>query len=309
MALGYDGKLFILAFDHRGSFQKKMFGIEGEPTEEQTQTISDAKHLIFEGMLAAAEKGLDEEASGVLVDEQFGGDIPQQAKENGFKLAMPVEKSGQNEFDFQYDDDFGAHIESFDPDFSKVLVRYNPDGDAEMNERQLERLKRLADWLHSGGRKFLFELLVPAEESQLEQVGGDSERYDAELRPELMRRAIEDCQNFGIEVDIWKIEGVDEQSDCEMLAEQTRRGEGREGVVCVVLGRGASDDKVDQWLRAGAPVEGYVGFAIGRSIWWDALKGFLDGSIEREDAAQQIAEKYLRFVKVYQEAESAVSAS
>jgi myo-inositol catabolism protein IolC len=309
MALGYDGKLFILAFDHRGSFQKKMFGIEGDPTEDETQTISDAKHLIFEGMLAAAEKGLDEEASGVLVDEQFGGDIPQQGKENGFKLAMPVEKSGQNEFDFQYGDDFGAHIESFDPDFSKVLVRYNPDGDAEMNQRQLERLKRLADWLHDNGRKFLFELLVPAEESQLEQVGGDSERYDTELRPELMRRAIEDCQNFGIEVDIWKIEGVDEQSDCEMLAEQTRRGEGREGVVCVVLGRGASDDKVDQWLRAGAPVEGYVGFAIGRSIWWDALKGFLDGSIEREDAAQQIAEKYLRFVKVYQEAESAVSAS
>jgi myo-inositol catabolism protein IolC len=308
MALGYDGKLFILAFDHRGSFQKKMFGIEGDPSEEQTQTISDAKHLIFEGMLAAAEKGLDEEASGVLVDEQFGGDIPAQAKENGFKLAMPVEKSGQNEFDFQYGDDFGTHIETFDPAFSKVLVRYNPDGDAEMNKRQLERLKRLADWLHDHDRKFLFELLVPAEDSQLEQVGGDADRYDAELRPELMRRAIEDCQNFGIEVDIWKIEGVDEQSDCEMLAQQTRRGEGREGVVCVVLGRGASDDKVDQWLRAGAPVEGYVGFAIGRSIWWDALKGFLDDSISREDAAQQIADNYLRFVRVYQEAESAVSA-
>jgi myo-inositol catabolism protein IolC len=308
MALGYDGKLFILAFDHRGSFQKKMFGIQGDPDEEQTRTIADAKHLIFEGMLAAAEKGLDEEASGVLVDEQFGGDIPSQAKEHGFKLAMPVEKSGQDEFDFQYGDDFGAHIEKFDPDFSKVLVRYNPDGDAEMNQRQLERLKRLADWLHDHDRKFLFELLVPAEESQLEQVGGDSDRYDTELRPELMRRAIEVIQDFGVEVDIWKIEGVDERSDCEMLAQQTRKGEGREGVVCVVLGRGASDEKVEQWLRAGAPVEGYVGFAIGRSIWWDALKGFLDDSLERDEAAQRIAEKYLRFVEVYQEAESAVRA-
>jgi 5-dehydro-2-deoxygluconokinase len=310
MALGYDGKLFILAFDHRGSFQKKMFGIEGDPTEEQTQTIRDAKHLIFEGMLAAAEKGLEEEASGVLVDEQFGGDIPRQAKERGFKLAMPVEKSGQNEFDFEYGDDFGAHIEKFDPDFSKVLVRYNPDDpDTEMNNRQLERLKRLADWLHANDRKFLFELLVPATDAQLEQVGGDAERYDTELRPELMRRAIEDNQNFGIEVDIWKIEGVDERSDCEMLAEQTRRGEGREGVVCVVLGRGASDEKVEQWLRAGAPVEGYVGFAIGRSIWWDALKGFLSEDLSREEAAEKIASKYLRFVQVYQQAESAVSAS
>jgi 5-dehydro-2-deoxygluconokinase len=313
MALGYDGKLFILAFDHRGSFQKKMFGIEGDPSEEQTETISDAKHLIWEGMVAAAEKGLDQHASGVLVDEQFGDprNIPGEAKERGFKLAMPVEKSGQNEFDFQYGEDgFGEHIESFDPHFSKVLVRYNPDDpDREMNERQLGRLKKLADWLHDNGRIFLFELLVPATDEQLEKVGGDSDRYDSELRPELMRRAIEEIQDFGIEVDIWKIEGVDEQSDCEMLAKQTRTGEGREKVVCVVLGRGASDDKVDQWLRAGAPVEGYIGFAIGRSIWWDALKGFLDGSIEREAAAQQIADNYLRFVKVYQDAESAVAAS
>src|SRR3954454_2740478 len=193
MALGYHGKLFILAFDHRGSFQKKMFGIEGDPSEEQTQTISDAKHLIFEGMLAAAEKGLDEEASGVLVDEQFGGSIPAQAKENGFKLAMPVEKSGQNEFDFQYGEDrFGEHIASFDPAFSKVLVRYNPDDpDSEMNKRQLGRLKRLADWLHEPDPKFLFEVLVPPTDQQLEQACGDTDRYDAELRPELMRRAIE----------------------------------------------------------------------------------------------------------------------
>ena len=118
----------------------------------------------------------------------------------------------------------------------------------------------------------------PATDDQLESVGGDDDRYDAELRPELMRRAIEELQDAGIEVDIWKIEGVDERSDAEMLAKQSRKGEGREGVVCVLLGRGASDEKVDEWLRAASPVEGFVGFAIGRSIWWDALKGFLDGS-------------------------------
>ena len=309
MALGYDGKLFILAFDHRGSFQKKMFGIEGDPDEEQTRTIIDAKHLVWEGMQKAAEQELDEAASGVLVDEQFGGDVPREGKARGFKLAMPVEKSGQPNFDFEYGDEFGEHILSFDPDFSKVLVRYNPDGDAEMNQDQLGKLKRLADWLHENDRKFLFELLVPAEDDQLEQVGGDTDRYDAELRPELMRRAIEEIQDFGIEVDIWKIEGVDERSDAEMLAEQTRSGEGRENVVCVLLGRGASDEKVDHWLKQAAPVEGFIGFAIGRSIWWDSLKGFLDGSVEREDAAQQIAENYLRFIRVYSDAESAVAAS
>jgi myo-inositol catabolism protein IolC len=305
MALGYDGKLYILAFDHRGSFQKKMFGIEGEPDDEQTKTIADAKRLIYEGMELAAERGLDATTAGVLIDEQFGGDVPKAAKEHGLKLAMPVEKSGQNEFDFQYDEAFGEHILQFDPDFSKVLVRYNPEGDEEMNERQLGRLKELADWLHENGRLFLFELLVPAEDHQLEKVGGDSDRYDRELRPELMRQSIENIQNFGIEVDIWKIEGVDEQSDAEMLVEQTRKGEGRENVVSVLLGRGASDDKVDHWLRVAAPVEGFIGFAIGRSIWWDPLKGYLEQGVERAKAAEQIADNYLRFIRVYDEAESA----
>src|SRR5438874_3984347 len=141
MALGYDGKLYVLAFDHRGSFQKKMFGIEGDPTPEQTETIADAKHLIYEGMLAAVRRGAEASATGVLVDEQFGGDVPQGARDHGLRLAMPVEKSGQNEFDFEYGDDFGAHIEKYDLDFSKVLVRYNPEDDPELNDRQLGRLK------------------------------------------------------------------------------------------------------------------------------------------------------------------------
>src|SRR3954447_21116372 len=305
MPLGYQGKLYILAFDHRGSFQKKWFGLGDEITHEDVDRITDSKTLIYEGLELALQRGAEPSKSGALVDEQFGGEVPRRAKEHGIKLSMPVEKSGQNEFDFQYGDDFGAHIEKFDPDFSKVLVRYNPDDpDTEMNKRQLERLKRLADWLHEHGRKFLFELLVPAPDAQLEQCGGDSDRYDAELRPELMRRAIADAQDAGVEVDIWKIEGVDERSDCETLAEQSRSG-GRDGVVCVLLGRGASDDKVDHWLRQAAPVEGFIGFAIGRSIWGDALTGYINGSLEREAAAKKVAENYMRFVKVYEDAEAA----
>jgi myo-inositol catabolism protein IolC len=214
---------------------------------------------------------------------------------------MPVEKSGQNEFDFEYGEEFGAHIEKFDPDFSKVLVRYNPeDDDAEGNAAQLERLKRLSDWLHEHDRRFLFELLVPATDAQLASVGGDTDRFDAELRPQLMRRAIVEIQDAGIESDVWKIEGVDEREDAEMLAHQCRTGPGRENVKCVLLGRGASTEKVDHWLAQAAGVEGFIGFAIGRSIWWDALKAFLAGDLERDQAATEIADNYLRFIHVYE---------
>ena len=300
MDLGYDKPLYILAFDHRGSFQKKFFGVAGEPNAEETARISDAKSVIFEGLQRALDEGLSREAAGALVDEQFGADIARKAKADGLTLAMPVEKSGQDEFDFQYGDEFGAHIEEFDPTFSKVLVRFNPEGDGGMNERQTARLKRLGDWLHQHGRRFLFELLVPAEPHQLEAAGGDADRWDKEERPKLMQQAIAELQQGGVEPDIWKIEGIDRREDCAMIAEQCRSGPGRGNVACVVLGRGADDAAVDHWLRTGHGVPGYVGFAIGRSIWWDPLKGYVDGEVQRDDAAVRIGANYRRFVEVYE---------
>jgi 5-dehydro-2-deoxygluconokinase len=298
MALGYDKPLYILAFDHRGSFQKKFFGVTGEPTAEETERISDAKRVIFEGLLRALDMGVPTEAAGGLVDEQFGADIARDAKARGLTFAMPVEKSGQDEFDFQYGADYGAHIEGFDPTFTKVLVRWNPEGDGEMNARQGARLKELSDWLHERGRIFLFELLVPAEPHQLEAVGGDAQRWDSEERPKLMRGAIEQLHEAGVEPDIWKIEGIDRREDCEVLSAECR-ADGRDGVACVVLGRGADDAAVDHWLRTGSGVAGYIGFAIGRSIWWNPLKAFVDGSSGREEAAERIAANYKRFIDVY----------
>ena len=301
LASGYTGKLYVLAFDHRGSFQKKMLGIQGTPTPEDAERIEDAKRVIFEGFQQAILDGAPKDAAGILVDEQFGADIARSARKEGYLFAMPVEKSGQDEFDFEYGEDFGKHIEEFDPTFSKVLVRYNPDGDREMNSMQLVRLKRLSDWLHDNGRKFLFELLVPAEPAQLEQVGGDADRYDKEVRPGLMVQSILDIQAGGVEPDVWKIEGIDKREDCQRIAHTARR-DGRDGVACVVLGRGANEEAVIHWLQQGAGVDGYVGFAIGRTIWWDPLKAYIDGGTSREDAAGAIAANYRKMIDVYQEA-------
>ena len=290
--LGYDDRLYILAFDHRGSFEK-MVG--------DNERVPGAKTLIWEGFQRAVEQGAPKSFAGVLVDGQYGPDVAREAKAGGYKLAMPVEKSGQNEFDFEYGDRFGEKIEEFDPDFSKVLVRYNPEGDQAMNERQIEKLRRLSEWLHQHHRKYLFELLVPAEPAQLEQVGGSDDRYDTELRPQLMMEAILQLQNGGVEPDIWKIEGIDDRESCNEIAQLVRR-DGRERVSCVVLGRGASDAKVDEWLRAGAGLDGYIGFAIGRSIFGESVKAYAadpDG-FDRDAAVEKIARNYLRFIEVYE---------
>lgn len=301
---GYDDELYILAFDQRTSLVYRYFGFEEPLARDEHARVADAKHLIFEGLAAAAERGADRSTTGALVDEQFGSGILPEIKTQGFRLAVALEKSGQDVFTFEYGDDFGEHIERFDPDFSKALVRYNADGDSEANLVQARRLKRLSDWLHERDRKLMLELLVPPVGSQLESVGRSSDRFDTELRPILMRRAIADLQDAGIEPDVWKIEGLDDRSDAELIVEQCRSG-GRERVGCVLLGRGAPDAKVDHWVRQAAPVEGFIGFAIGRSTWSGALVGYLEGSLDRDAAAEQIANRYLRFVSVYRTAREA----
>jgi myo-inositol catabolism protein IolC len=290
--LGYDDKLYILAFDHRGSFEK-MVG--------DNALVPGAKTLIWEGFQRAIEQGAPKAYAGILVDDQYGPDVARAAKAGGYKLSMPAEKSGQDEFDFQHGEQFGEKIEEFDPDFVKVLVRYNPEGDREMNERQAARLRRLSEWLHERHRKFLFELLVPAEAAQLESVGGDADRYDTELRPQLMLTAIRELQDAGVEPDIWKIEGLDDREACNEIAKLARR-EGRDRVSCVVLGRGASDAKVDEWLRAGAGLDGYVGFAIGRSIFAESVKAYAADpeGFDREAAVEKISANYRRFIDVYE---------
>ena len=169
MAVGFNKPLYILPFDHRGSFQTKMFGWKGPLSAEQTAQIAAAKQVIYDALKAAVAGGVPKEKAGILVDEQFGAAILRDAVKQGYITACPAEKSGQDEFDFEYGEDFARHIEAFNPTFCKVLVRYNPEGDKALNQRQVKRLKRLSDYLRQSGRLFMFELLVPPEPAQLKR--------------------------------------------------------------------------------------------------------------------------------------------
>jgi myo-inositol catabolism protein IolC len=304
MAVGYDRPLYVLPFDHRGTFQKNMFGWTGELTAEQTVQIAAMKWAIYDGFKAALADGVPQATAGILVDEQFGADILRDAAKRGYVNACPAEKSGQDEFDFEYGDDFAHHLEALSPTFCKVLVRYNPEGDSGMNRRQAERLKLLSDFLHSGGpSRFMFELLVPATQAQLARSGGDKKEYDRGLRPELMVRAISELQGAGIEPDVWKIEGIDRQEDCAWVVAAARRG-GRDSVGCIVLGRGEDDAKVRQWLTTAAAVPGFIGFAVGRTSFWGPLTDWKEGRIAREAAVREIARRYQEWVNIFESARS-----
>jgi 5-dehydro-2-deoxygluconokinase len=304
MTVGFDQPLYILPFDHRGSFQEKMFGWKGTLTAEQTTAIAGAKQVIYDAFKAAIAAGVPKEKAGILVDEQFGAAILRDAVQNGYSTSCPAEKSGQDEFDFEYGEDFARHIEMFRPTFCKVLVRYNSEGEKDLNQRQAARLKRLSDYLHTKNQsKFMFELLVPAVKAQLNRLKGDKKAYDLELRPGLMVRAIQDLQDAGVEADVWKIEGLDRREDCAKVVAAAQRN-GRDKVGCIILGRGEDDRKVREWLTTAAAVPGFIGFAVGRTTFWDPLVDWRAGKIKREAAVAEIARRYREWVGIFEKARS-----
>jgi myo-inositol catabolism protein IolC len=308
MTDGFDKQLYILPFDHRGSFQTKMFGWKGALDAEQTAEIASAKRVIYEGFCKAVAGSVPRGKAAILVDEQFGAAILRDAKAEGYMTACPAEKSAREEFEFEYGEDFARHIEAFDPTFCKVLVRYNPEGHAALNRRQSARLKRLSEYLHARGKnRFMFELLVPPEKEELEELQGDKQAYDREMRPHLMVQAIEQLQDQGVEPDIWKIEGLDRCEDCERVVAAARRN-GRSHVSCIVLGRGEDKNKVDEWLSVAAPIPGFIGFAVGRTVWWDPLVNWRAGKISRDAAGSEIARRYGSFAATFEKARNAAKA-
>ncbi len=297
-SLGYEKPLYILPFDHRGSFIQ-MFSYHGTLTAEQTAEIAAGKELIYEGFKTALEGGVPENKAAILVDEQFGAAILRDAAKHGYSMACPVEKSGQDEFDFEYGEEFAKHIQAFHPTFCKVLVRYNPEGDEALNRRQAARLKRLSEYLHGESNSlFMFELLVPAAKAHLEQVRGNKQAYDLEIRPKLMVAAIKQLQDAQVEPDVWKIEGLERHDDCEKVVAAARRGS-REKVGCIVLGRGEDDNKVREWLTTAAGVPGFIGFAVGRTVFWDPLAAWVAKKRNKEATVAEIVRRYRRLVDIF----------
>lgn len=292
-------KLYILPFDHRGSFVK-MFGFaEKNLRDQDSVALRDYKHIIYEGFLAALELGVSKSDGAILVDEQFGAKIHEEARAAGITRILTVEKSGEVEFDFEYGEKFGDHIDQLQPEYVKALVRYNPATNKTTNERQIARLKILNDFCGDRGYKFLFELLaVPT----AEQTANGADNYEKMVRGEVMRQSIRELRSNGIEPDIWKLEGFEDTEQFQRVVDEAlrpRSGQAQKEVGVVILGRGESEEKVRKWLMAAAKVPGVVGLAVGRTVFQWPLIDFAAGKISRNETALKIAQNYKGFIDLF----------
>ena len=301
MRFGYNQPLYLLPFDHRGSYVTGMFHFDPPLTADQRHAVTESKEVIYEGFRQAVGTAVPAASAGVLVDEEFGADILRDASRNGYTTVLATERSGSDEFEFEYGAEFASHIAAFKPTFAKALVRYNPEGDASLNQRQIARLKQLSDYCRSVGQRFMFELLVPPTAAQRKRVDAFDRTYDRLMRPALVLQAIRTLQDAGVEPDVWKVEGLDRRQDCEHVVATARRG-GRSDVGCIVLGRNAERDRVLHWLETAASVPGFIGFAIGRTTFWDAVAAYVAKQVTRQEAASLIARRYREWATVFERA-------
>lgn len=292
--------LFILPFDHRNSFLEKMFGIKNRnPLKEEIEKVKEFKEIIYQGFRLVVENSeIPKESAAILVDDQFGEDIIKDAITSKYIVCLSTEKSGQDEFEFEYGDDFGKYINKYRPTFVKALVRYNPENNDKLNSRQRIKLKELSDFCKNNSYKLIIEPLVLATKEQLKKVSGDKNRYDNELRPKLMVKMIEEMNNEGIKTDTWKIEGLENSKDYQAVIKKIKSS-GNENTNAIILGRGADDSQIKKWLVAGASVDGIIGFAIGRTIFWQPLVDYKENKIDKETAIKQIGQKYKKFYDIF----------
>lgn len=261
MNVGYTKQIFILAFDHRATLEKAGF-----------TNIPELKEIIYEGF----KKSLETVQNGaILVDEEYGDAILKDAKAKGITILIPVEKAGQDNFIFEYGEDFTSHIEKYNPDFAKVVIKI-PAGTTDLTKNNL---KKLSDWCHSRSLKFMLELVS----------GGNIN---------LILKTIVEYQDCGIEPDVWKVEGMDNELDYQSIVSEVRKN-GRDNVSVVILGGGEDKELVEKWINLASKTQGIIGFAIGRTIFWEPLMKLKNNEITKEEAVEEISSNYINFYKIF----------
>ncbi len=300
--LGYKKNLFILPFDHRSSFAK-LFGFTNpQLNSKEKEIITGGKEIIYMAFEKTLSLGISKEQAAILIDEEYGDKIIHDAINKDYNVILTTEKSGQKEFAFEYADEFGKHIDKYKPKFVKALIHYNPNDDPLSKMRQQQKLEILSNYCHQNYYKFLLEVLVTPTEQQLQNAGGNTQRYDTEVRPNLTVKVIEELQNANVEPDIWKIEGMENEDSYKIVILQAHK-EGRQDVGIVILGRAENQGKVEKWLKVGSKIQGIIGFAVGRTVFWEPLTEYKNGNIDKNTAIENISNNFLHFYNIFTDKE------
>jgi myo-inositol catabolism protein IolC len=285
--------LFILPCDHT-DILSAMWEASVQADSDRAAWITRVKGIVLDGLVEAVAAGASRDCVALLMDDEFGAPVLERAKAAGIARIVPMDSGEVGPFRLRYGDDFERHIYDTDPDVVSALISYNPESSEA--SAQLRRFAPVAKWQSGSKRQFLLELQVlPADDIRSPD---ETDRWVAGQRPALIAQAMTDLTGLGVVPDIWKLQDCAREKDYDAIV-AAARATGRSDVRLVVLGGGATSEHVDLMLSKVALVEGFEGFAVGRSVWAEPIRAFASGLIGAEEAARQIAESFLHFLRTF----------
>ena len=287
----------MLAFDHRTSAAKKLFGASALSPGDAS-SLAEAKTLIAESALSAVPHIGSESEVSILADPEYGLGAVAKAHEAGTPVALALERSGLRELSLLDGELLAAALDGTAPvRWGKVLVRWNPGDSEGRKTANLQALESARTLCQSKGMEFLLELIVPATPADMELVGDSEDRFQRELLRFRLPEAIWELTHQLGPPHLWKIQGVESPAVCQAVAEAATQDGATPRIV--VLGAAADPAQISRWFHSSAAASAYCGFAIGRSIWENPIRNWLLGHAGRKQTKQLIASNFLQHVDDY----------
>jgi myo-inositol catabolism protein IolC len=276
-------RIYMLAADHRWQWE--------EWCDERSiprARIGEVKRLAYDGFLLARDRSAAVRESGaLLVDEQYGSGVLADALRAGVTVGTPAEKAGAFPLTWSAEPFWRALTGAF----VKVLVRYRPDDEEAVRDGQWEKLDALQTWCRGAGKPLVVEILVARR-------GEAEEAFEAVGRPEMLAGFIAEAYRRGLTPEFWKIEGtLSPQGARTIDAAIAANAACRQ----IILGKAAALSTIGRWFAAAAASPTAIGFAIGRSVFWEPSAAFLTGTHTAERAAHDICANYLDLVDAWKQ--------
>ena len=269
--------LRALAIDHRSQLE----AMEGATPEK----LSAFKVLAVKAAMQVAD---GKPGFGMLLDDKYGRDaLFATGAAKDFWIAKPIELPGSRPLQFEFSQDLGSRLIEWPVDHCiKVLCFYHPDDPAALKAEQVEKLRAAYDAARKIGREILIEIIAS-------KAGPVDDRTVA--------RALTELYDAGLEPDWWKLEP---QASAAAWAAIDTVIETRDpfcrGVV--LLGLDAPADELKQAFRVAKAARTVKGFAVGRTIFGDAARGWLTGKLSDDAAVADMASRFAALDQAWEEA-------
>ncbi|HET7096741.1 MAG TPA: 5-dehydro-2-deoxygluconokinase [Casimicrobiaceae bacterium] len=276
-------ELFIFAFDHRDPFFEL-----ARASHAPELRIPELKKLFVRAVAETESARALGSRVGLLCDDRYGQDALNAATGRGWWIGRPVEWPGSNPVVFEHGRSIGTTLVSWPVEHVvKCLVPFHPDDEIGNRLENEAQLRALYDGVQASGHELLIEIVPP---KKLQQ------------GPDVLLRAMKRLYNLGIFPEWWKLpppSAAEWPAIDALIAERDPYCRG-----IVLLGLSAPIDALARGFAEAAASRSCRGFAVGRTIFHDAARAWLEGALDDAGLIAAVRQNYEALIDAWSAARS-----